>query len=106
KHAEVALGPRHVDLIDLAGEQELFGRDEIELEGGHVLQRMVSGEWRMERRRSLMHLFATPYSPFATRQLTPLPPRASCPSRPPLRWCRPCRRRLRGGGRICLRPAP
>ena len=27
--------PGTIDLIDLAGEQELFGRDEIEVEGGH-----------------------------------------------------------------------
>ena len=37
EHAEIALGARHVDLIDFAGEQELFGGDEIEVEGGHVL---------------------------------------------------------------------
>ena len=35
QHAEIALGARHVDLIDLAGERELFRRDEIEVEGGH-----------------------------------------------------------------------
>ena len=38
--------------------------------------------------------------------LTPLRPRASCPSRPPLRWCRPCRRRPPAGGRTCLRTRP
>ena len=35
EHAEIALGPRHVDLIDFAGEEKLFGRDEIEVEGRH-----------------------------------------------------------------------
>ena len=35
EHAEIALGARHVDLIDFAGEEELLGRDEIEVEGGH-----------------------------------------------------------------------
>ena len=35
EHAEVALGAGHVDLLDVAGEQKLFRRDEIELEGGH-----------------------------------------------------------------------
>ena len=33
--AHVALGAGQVDLIDLAGEQHLFGRDKIEVEGGH-----------------------------------------------------------------------
>ena len=37
EHAEIALRARDVDLIDLAGEQELFGRDEIEVEGGHAV---------------------------------------------------------------------
>ena len=37
EHAEIALGARHVDLIDFAGEEELLGRDEIEVEGGHVV---------------------------------------------------------------------
>src|SRR5579871_47388 len=32
--------------------------------------------------------------------------RASCPSRPPPRWCRPCRRRPPAGDRICPRPGP
>src|SRR5436190_1614172 len=35
EHAEVALGARHVDLIDRAGEQEFLGRNQIELERGH-----------------------------------------------------------------------
>src|SRR5262245_1445337 len=35
EHAEVAFGTRHVDLLDVAGEQELLGRDKIEVEGGH-----------------------------------------------------------------------
>ena len=37
EHAEVALGAGNVDLIDLTGKQQLFGRYEIELEGGHVV---------------------------------------------------------------------
>ena len=48
EHAEIALDAGNVDLIDLAGEGELFRRDEIEVEGGHgepVIQGdMVSGE--------------------------------------------------------------
>src|SRR5215831_3913099 len=36
----------------------------------------------------------------------PLPPQASCPSRRPPRWCRPCRRQLPAGGRICPRTSP
>ena len=35
EHAEIALDAGHVDLIDFAGEGELFRRDEIEVEGGH-----------------------------------------------------------------------
>ena len=35
EHAEVTLGARNVDLIDLTGKQQLLGRYEIELEGGH-----------------------------------------------------------------------
>ena len=37
QHAEIALDPGDIDLIDLAGEGELFGRDEIEVKGGHIL---------------------------------------------------------------------
>ena len=36
EHAEIALDAGHVDLVDFAGEGELLGRDEIEVEGGHV----------------------------------------------------------------------
>ena len=36
QHAEITLGAGNVDLIDLTGKHELLGRDEIELEGGHV----------------------------------------------------------------------
>jgi hypothetical protein len=35
KHAEIAFGARHVNLLDFAGEEKPFGRDEIEMEGGH-----------------------------------------------------------------------
>ena len=36
EHAEIALDAGDVDLIDLAGEGELFGRNQIEVEGGHL----------------------------------------------------------------------
>ena len=36
QHAEIAFHAGNVDLIDFAGEGELFGRNEIEVEGGHV----------------------------------------------------------------------
>jgi hypothetical protein len=35
EHAEITLNARHVNLIDFAGEGEFFGRDEIEVKGGH-----------------------------------------------------------------------
>ena len=49
EHAEIALDAGNVDLIDLAGEGELFGRDEIEVEGGHgmLYLRFESVEWRI-----------------------------------------------------------
>src|SRR5258706_10711217 len=37
EHAEIALDAGNVNLVDLAGEGELFGGDEIEVEGGHTL---------------------------------------------------------------------
>ncbi len=37
EHAEFTLHAGNVNLIDIAGEGELFGRDEIEVEGGHGL---------------------------------------------------------------------
>ncbi len=40
------------------------------------------------------------------RSSTPLRPRASCPSRRLLRWCRPCRRRPPAGDRTCRRTRP
>ena len=48
------------------------------------------------------------YSPLPIRYSPPrlLQPRASCPSRRLLRWCRPCRRQLPAGDRTCLRRAP
>src|SRR5262249_11004068 len=36
QHAEIAFRAGNVDLIDLAGEGELFRRYEIEVEGGHI----------------------------------------------------------------------
>jgi hypothetical protein len=36
EHAEVALEPGDIDLIDFAGEEKPLGRNEIEVEGGHV----------------------------------------------------------------------
>ena len=45
EHAEITLDAGNVDLIDFAGEGELFGRDEIEVEGGHgVPCDVASGE--------------------------------------------------------------
>ena len=79
QHAEVAFGAGHIDLIDLAGERDLLRRHEFEVERGHAV---------------------------IPDAVTPLPPRASCPSRPPLRWCRPCRRPPPADGRTCLRPGP
>ena len=35
ENAEIAFHAGDVNLIDFAGEGELFGRDEIEMEGGH-----------------------------------------------------------------------
>jgi hypothetical protein len=35
EHAEVALQTWDVNLVNFAGEGELFRRDEIEVEGGH-----------------------------------------------------------------------
>ena len=37
QHAEIAFHAGNVNLIDLAGEGELFRRNQIELEGGHDL---------------------------------------------------------------------
>ncbi len=36
EHAEVALGAGNVDLIDFAGEGQLFRRDKIEVKRGHL----------------------------------------------------------------------
>ena len=35
QHAEIALGAGHVHLLDVAGEQQLFRRDQIEMESRH-----------------------------------------------------------------------
>ena len=35
QHAEIAFHAGNVNLIDFAGEGEFFGRNEIEVEGGH-----------------------------------------------------------------------
>ena len=40
------------------------------------------------------------------RARTPPLRRAACPSRSPLRWCRPCRRPAPAGGHTCLRMRP
>ena len=45
EHTEIAFGAGNVDLIDFSGESELFGRHEIEVEGGHG--EPANGEWRM-----------------------------------------------------------
>jgi hypothetical protein len=44
EHAEIALDAGNVNLIDLAGKRELFGRDKIEVEGGHGNLRVVSSK--------------------------------------------------------------
>src|SRR5262249_8649584 len=66
QHAEIALEAGNVDLVDLAGECELFGRDEIEVEGGH--SEPANSEWRIARGEEAEQrkLFATPHSPFAS----------------------------------------
>jgi len=47
EHAEITLDAGNVDLIDIAGEGEFFGRDEIEVEGGgHVGPIDLISEWR------------------------------------------------------------
>ena len=45
EHAEIAFHAGNVNLIDLAGEGELFGRDEIEVKGSHG--EPANSEWRM-----------------------------------------------------------
>jgi hypothetical protein len=80
EHAEITLDAGNVDLIDLAGEGEFFGRDEIEVEGGgHVGPidlisewRMANSEWRVARALST----DLPYSPLPIRY-SPLSPFAS-----------------------------
>ena len=42
EHAELALDPRHVDLRDLAGEQQPFRRHQVELKVCHGLCRLGS----------------------------------------------------------------
>src|SRR5260370_40345625 len=102
EHAGFTLHAGDVNLIDLAGEGELFGRDEIEVEGGHgVVLRMASGEWRIVKEGGWP--LTIRHSLFAIRSFRRLQPRASCPSRRLLRWCRPCRRQLPAGDRTCLR---
>ena len=66
EHAEIAFDAGDVNLIDFAGEGELFGRDEIEVEGGHG--EPANSEWRIAsgEGRSSSKLFATPHSPFAS----------------------------------------
>src|SRR5215207_8474013 len=61
EHAEIAFHAGDVNLIDLAGEGELFGRDEIEMKGSHG--KPASSEWRMasSEGRNGSELFATPY---------------------------------------------
>src|ERR1700716_2944402 len=106
EHAEIALDAGDVDLIDLAGESELFGRDEIEMEGGHgdALSAVTRGLDRgsIEQKTSFqMDCRVKPGND--NLNVTPLRPRASCPFRLPLRWCRPCRRPLPADDRTCLR---
>ena len=82
EHTEVAFGARDIDLIGLAGKRDLLRRDELEMERGHADPTLVGVS------------------------VTLLPRRAACPSRRPLRCCRPCRRLPPAGGRTCLPPGP
>src|SRR3977135_3772192 len=107
EHAEIALDAGDVDLIDLAGESEFFRRDEIEMEGGHgdaLSQLSLAGLTRgsiEQKTSSQMDCRVKPGND--NLNVKPLRPRASCPFRPPLRWCRPCRRPLPADDRTCLR---
>ena len=68
EHAEITLDAGNVDLIDFAGEGELFRRDEIEVEGGHGSYSCEVVEWRIasgDSQESGVYLFATPNSRFA-----------------------------------------
>src|SRR5438477_588141 len=85
QHAEVAFCAGDVDLIHFAGEGELFGGNEIEMEGGHGNLRISSSEYRVVGRAGAAR---ENYSLLPIRLLKLLQ-RASCPSRPPLRWFRP-----------------
>ena len=58
---------------------------------------------RVHRVKSVAYRWIAGSRPAMTQLLTPLRPRASCPSRRPLRWCRPCRRPLPADDRTCLR---
>src|ERR1700693_4695085 len=65
EHAEIALDTGNIDLIHFTGEGEFFGRNEIEMEGGHG--EPASGEWRIassEECARIPYLFVIPYSPF------------------------------------------
>ena len=81
QHAEIALGARNVDLVDIAGEDELSPARRVRSGSVAIIYCLCS-------------------------RFTPLPPRASCPSRPPPRWCRPCRRPPPAGGRTRRRTRP
>ena len=49
QHAEIALGAGHVHLLDLAGEQQLFRRDQIEMKCGHYSLSLCSYRREAER---------------------------------------------------------
>src|SRR6185312_6708286 len=57
----------NIDLVDLAGEGELFGRDEIEVEGGHG--KPASSELRMASREERKRRLSIRHSLFAIRRL-------------------------------------
>src|SRR5207302_4887031 len=67
EHAEIAFHAGNVNLIDLAGEGELFGRDEIEVEGSHGVP--ANSEWRMASSEGREWLSTIRHSLFAIRPL-------------------------------------
>src|SRR3954467_14101023 len=102
KHAKIAFGPGNIDLVDLAREGKLFGRDEIELESGHGLSAFSLSLAGLTPRVPSVKIYpdrlpddevASSCRPAKTiYKVKLLRRRVSCLFRPPLRWYRPCRR--------------
>src|SRR5882757_10242718 len=67
QHAEIAFHAGDVNLIDFAGEGEFFGRNQIEVEGGHG--EPASSEWRMASSERKEWLLTIRHSLFAIRRL-------------------------------------